>query len=233
VAALLGENGAGKSTLLKALAGIVKPRAGSVRLDGEDFHEVPRRARARRVGYLPQGFEPLFPMTALDLVLLGRTPWLPALSGPARADREAAEAALSELDAASFAATDVREMSGGERQRVLLARVFAGAPEVLLLDEPTANLDPRHRIVVMRALERRAGAGATIVFSTHELDIAAACADTAVLLTGGRVLAAGPVATTLTAPLLTELFGVPACVTPVPGGRPVVTLAASAAPSAR
>lgn len=225
VVALLGENGAGKSTLLKVLAGLLRPRGGSVTLEGRPLAEVPRREAARRIGYLPQAFIPLFPMRALDVVLLGRTPWLPALGSPSRGDVAAAERALAEVDAGAFAGTDLLEMSGGERQRVLLARVFAGEPKVLLLDEPAANLDPRHRLLVMEALRRRAAEGAAVLFSTHEIDLAASTADRGVLLSAGRIVAGGPVAEVLTAPLLSELFGVTASVTPGPGGRPVVSLA--------
>jgi iron complex transport system ATP-binding protein len=224
VTALLGENGAGKSTLLKALAGIVPARRGAVRLSGRALPDVPRREAARALGYLPQGFEPLFPVRARDLVLLGRTPWRTAFGAPSDRDRAAVEAALAEMDAAAFADADLGAMSGGERQRVLLARVLAGEPLVLLLDEPVANLDPRHRFLVLDALRRRADAGGAVVFSTHELDVAAAGADDAVLLSSGRVLASGTVADTLTGPLLSELFGVAARVSDGAGGTPVVSL---------
>jgi iron complex transport system ATP-binding protein len=223
VSVLLGENGSGKSTLLKALAGVVAPQAGEVRLAGRSLASVPRRDAARAIGYLPQGFEPLFPLRALDLVLLGRTPHLRTFGAPGPADRAAAEAALEEMDAAGFADADIRAISGGERQRVLLARVFAGAPSVLLLDEPTANLDPRHRFLVLDAMRRRAAAGASVFFSTHELDVASQGADDAVLLAHGRVLAEGAVAATLTDGLLSELFAVSARVAPGPGGRPLVS----------
>ena len=224
VTALLGENGAGKSTLLKALAGIVPARRGTVRLGGRPLLGVPRREVARALGYLPQGFEPLFPILARDLVLLGRTPWRTAFGAPSARDRAAVDAALSEMDAGMFAEVDLGAMSGGERQRILVARVLAGEPEVLLLDEPAANLDPRHRFLVIGAMRRRAEAGGAVVFSTHELDVASHGADDAVLLSGGRVLAAGPIADTLTEPLLSALFGVSACVTPGAGGRPLVSI---------
>jgi iron complex transport system ATP-binding protein len=224
VTALLGENGAGKSTFLKALAGIVPARRGTVRLGGRPLSEIPRREAARALGYLPQGFEPLFPILARDLVLLGRTPWRTTFGAPSARDRAAVEAALGEMDADALAQTDLGAMSGGERQRVLLARVLASEPGVLLLDEPTANLDPRHRFLVLDAMRRRAEAGGAVVFSTHELDIAACGADDAMLLSGGRVLAAGPVADTLTEPLLSALFRVAASVTPGADGRPLVSL---------
>jgi iron complex transport system ATP-binding protein len=224
ISALLGENGAGKSTLLKALAGIVPARRGVVRFGGRALPDIPGREVARALGYLPQGFEPLFPMAARDLVLLGRTAFRTTFGAPSVRDHTAVEAALVEMDAVSLAETDLRAMSGGERQRVLLARVLAGGPSILLLDEPTANLDPRHRFLVLDAMRRRADAGAVVVFSTHELDVAAEGADDAVLLENGRVLANGPVASTLTEQLLSTLFGVAACVTPGAGGKPLVSL---------
>lgn len=229
VVALLGENGSGKTTLLKVLAGLLPPRAGEVLLDGTPLSRWRRDEAARRIGYLQQAFEPFFPATAVELALLGRTPRLGRLGAPGEADRRAALAALAETDATPLSSRDVREMSGGERQRVYLARVLAGEPEVLLLDEPTANLDPRHRLLVVEVARRRADAGGLVVLSTHELDVAAAAADEAVLLQGGAVVAAGQVSGTLTGPLLSGLFGVRACVAEGPDGRPLVSLARGAA----
>lgn len=222
--ALLGENGSGKSTLLKVLAGLLGPSRGDVLLGGTSLGRVPRREAARVVGYLPQGFEPFFPATALDVVLLGRTPFLGAFATPSRSDVAIARAALDEVDASGLEERDVRSLSGGERQRVYLARVLAGEPRVLLLDEPTASLDPRHRFLVLDVLKRRAEAGVTCVFSTHEVDLAARTADDAVLLSRGTVLASGPVRESVTESSLSKLFGVPACVTPLPDGTPLVTL---------
>ncbi len=221
---LLGENGAGKTTLLKLLAGLLRARAGTVTLGDRLLGAVSRRDAARRIGYLPQGFEPLFPMRALDAVLLGRMPYRGRFASPGPADLAAARRALSELDAEAFSEADLREMSGGERQRVLLARVLAGEPEVMLLDEPTASLDPRHRLVVLEALQRRAAAGAAILFSTHELEFAAG-GDRAILLAEGRILADGTTRETLTVPLLSKLFGVAARVVPLPDGTPLISLA--------
>ncbi len=224
LAALLGENGSGKSTMLKVLAGLLAPSRGEVLLEGTPLGRVPRRAAARLVGYLPQGFEPFFPATALDVVLLGRTPFLGPFATPSRRDVDLARAALEEVDASGLEERDVRSLSGGERQRVYLARVLAGEPRVLLLDEPTASLDPRHRLLVLDVLKRRAAAGAACVFSTHEVDLAARASDDAVLLARGAILASGPVGRSVTEASLSELFGVPACVTPLADGTPLVTL---------
>lgn len=141
--------------------------------------------------------------------------------------------ALEELDAARLSDVDVREMSGGERQRVLLARVLAGETRALLLDEPTANLDPRHRFLVVDALRRRAAAGASVLLSTHELEVASAAADEAILLGGGAVVAKGRLEETLTDALLTRLFGVAATVSRLPDGRPLVALGPLGGPSSK
>ena len=159
-----------------------------------------------------------------DVVLLGRTPVLGPVASPSRQDAEIARAALADVDAGGLEERDVRSLSGGERQRVYLARVLAGEPRVLLLDEPTASLDPRHRLVVLDVLRRRAARGVCVVFSTHEVDLAARAADDAVLLAGGRVLGSGPVRESVTGPSISELFGVPACVTPLADGTPLVAL---------
>lgn len=226
--ALLGENGSGKSTLLKVLAGVVTPRAGRVLLDGRPMAELGRRELALRLAYLPQSFEPFFPATAEELVLLGRTPRLGLFGTPTSRDRDAVARSLAEMDATGLAGADIQDMSGGERQRVLLARVLAGGTEILLLDEPTANLDPRHRLLVVDAIRRRAASGGTIVFSTHELDAASHAADEAVLLSKGLVLGSGPLDEVFSERLLSELFGVPASVTRGVNARPVVSFGPAA-----
>ena len=225
VVALLGENGSGKSTLLKLLAGLLPPTSGTLTLDGRPASDLTRRDAARRIGYRPQSFEPLFPASALEMVLLGRTAYLGLLGAPRAEDHAAARRALEETGTAAFADRDVREMSGGERQRVFLSRVLAGETDILLLDEPAANLDPRHRFLVVRILRRKAASGGLVVFSTHEMDVAAAAADRVVLLREGHVVEDGPVRETLTAKVLTQLFGVPAVVSTGPSGRPLVSLA--------
>lgn len=225
--ALLGENGSGKSTLLKVLAGLVPCARGTVTLGGRPLQALKRDEVAHLVGWLPQGFEPFFPSTAEEFTLLGRTPHLGPLAAPGPADREAARSALAEVHAEHLAGRDVRELSGGERQRVYLARVLAGRAPVLLLDEPTANLDPRHRLLVAGILRACADRGGLVVFSTHEVDVAAAVADETVLLRSGKVLAAGDFAATLTGPLLEDLFGIPACVASGEDGRPVVSFGRS------
>lgn len=226
VTALLGENGSGKSTLLRVLAGLLTMRSGAVELIGRPSGSYTRRERAGLVGYLPQGFVPFFPATAREVVLLGRTPHLRGFSAPSRADHTAVGEALALLDASALAEVDVLRMSGGERQRVLLARVFAGGHDVLLLDEPTANLDPRHRLLVAGLLSEHARRGGTVLVSTHELDVALACATHAALLAGGRLTAFGTRTEILAAGPLGALYGVPAFEARLEGGGSTVILGA-------
>ncbi|MBL8111407.1 MAG: ABC transporter ATP-binding protein [Acidobacteria bacterium] len=226
VTALLGENGSGKSTLLRVLAGLLSLRAGTVELQGRPAADHTRRERAGLLGYLPQGFVPFFPATAREVVLLGRTPHLRGFSAPSRADHAAVESALALVDAGALAEVDVLRMSGGERQRVLLARVLAGGHDVLLLDEPTANLDPRHRLLVAGLLSEHARRGGTVLVSTHELDDARACATHAALRAGGRLTAFGTRTEILAAGPLGALYGVPAFEARLEGGGSTVILGA-------
>lgn len=211
VTALLGENGAGKSTLLKALAGIVPARRGTVRLRGRPLSGIPRREAARSLGYLSQGFEPLFPILARDLVLLGRTPWRTAFGAPSGRDRAAVEASLGEMDALALAEKNLGAMSGGERQRVLLARVLAGEPEVLLLDEPTAHLDLSHQLRILDLVADLAAARSLAVLAIlHDIQLAASRFERLAVLDAGGLVADGRACDMLTETLLEETFHVAA-----------------------
>jgi iron complex transport system ATP-binding protein len=205
---LIGPNGAGKSTLVRLLAGIVRPAAGVVRLDGRSLSAWSRAERARRLAVVPQDPRVEFPYTVLEVVLMGRSPHLPTLALPGRRDLEVARAALARLEVAGMEARRMDELSGGERQRVFLARALAQEPAVLLLDEPTTHLDLRHQTQlhdVARALCRQAGVGVLSVL--HDLNLAAAYCDRLVLLAGGRVVREGPPADVLEARTLERVFG--------------------------
>ena len=205
---LIGPNGAGKSTLVRLLAGIVRPAGGVVRLDGRPLSVWTRAERARRVALVPQDPRVEFPYTVLEVVLMGRSPHLPALALPGRRDLEVARAALARLEVADLEARRMDELSGGERQRVFLARALAQEPAVLLLDEPTTHLDLRHQTQlhdVARALCRQAGVAVLSVL--HDLNLAAAYCDRLVLLAGGRVVREGPPAEVLEAGTLERVFG--------------------------
>jgi len=216
--AVLGGNGAGKTTLLRTLLGLLPAREGSVTLDGASVHDLGVTERARRIAYVPQLHVPPFAFTVLEFVLMGRAARVGAFERPGRADHRAAQDALARLRIGFLAPRVVTELSGGERQLVLIARALAQDTAVLVLDEPTASLDFGHRARVLDELDRLRGAGLTIVFSTHEPQHALAHADQALLLDAGRPLACAPAAAALTAANVTQLYGVAVDLVEV-GGR--------------
>ncbi|SEJ00933.1 iron complex transport system ATP-binding protein [Azotobacter beijerinckii] len=179
---LLGPNGVGKTTLFKTLLGLLPPRAGEIRLDGKATRHWPRRQFARQVGYVPQAHTPPFPFLVEDVVAMGRTAHGSLFSGPSPHDREIAGQSLETLGIAALARTSYTEISGGERQLVLIARALAQEPRILVMDEPTSNLDYGNQLKVMAHVRRIADAGRMgIVLTTHHPDHA--------LLHASRVLA--------------------------------------------
>jgi iron complex transport system ATP-binding protein len=218
VTAVLGSNGAGKSTLLRALAGLVTAQNGRALLDGVDIAAVPPRVRAQVIGYLPQDATVHWNMAVRDLVALGR---LPHGGGGA----EAIEAALATTDTSALADRPIGSLSGGERARVLLARVLAGEPRWLLADEPLASLDPRHQLQTLGLLRSAASGGMGVIVVLHDLTLAARVAHDVLILHDGRVLAHGPTAEHLTAENLRVAFGVAAALLDTPAGRVVVPVA--------
>ncbi|KQM63223.1 ABC transporter [Sphingomonas sp. Leaf17] len=208
VTAILGPNGAGKSTLVKAAAALVPLAGGRVRIGGHDVHAMPPRERARTIGYLPQDAAVHWNMPAHDVVALGRQPHRNPHAALSPADHAAIGAALAATEVAHLAQRPVGELSGGERGRVLLARVLAGEPAWLLADEPLAALDPAHQIDLLDRLRGVARGGAGVVLVMHDLVQAQRAADDALLLEAGRVVAFGPAADVLTAANLARVFGV-------------------------
>ncbi|MEP7131604.1 MAG: ABC transporter ATP-binding protein [Acidobacteriota bacterium] len=211
IVAILGENGSGKSTLLKVIARILAPSAGEVLFDGRPLAMIPRRATARRVAYVAQSADLVFPIRSLDLVLQGRAPHGRGFSADSADDRQRAIEAMRVCDVAGLADRDASALSGGERRRVFLARALAQEAEVWLLDEPTSGLDPRHRIDFLDVLVREHRARhTTVLLVTHEVDLALSIADRVLLLREGRAIASGPPGETLTPESLRDLFGVEA-----------------------
>ena len=208
--AVLGENGSGKSTFLKVLARVVAPSAGEITFDGRPLLEIPRRATARRIAYVPQSVDLVFPIRSLDLVLQGRAPHGNGFVAETADDLRRAREAMRACDVEDLAERDAKALSGGERRRVFLARALAQEAEVWLLDEPTAGLDPRHRLEFLETLwrvhrERRT----TVLLVTHEIGLAAELASSILLLKAGRAIARGPRAEVLTAENLSRAFGAP------------------------
>ncbi|MFN3371131.1 MAG: ABC transporter ATP-binding protein [Sphingomonadaceae bacterium] len=207
VTAILGPNGAGKSSLLLALAGLLAPAAGAVRFDGRPLDTLAPTERAQAIGLLPQRPELHWDIDVETLVGLGRLPHRGR--GPATAaDRAAIEAALDATDTLAFRHRPARQLSGGEQARVLLARVLAGQPRILLADEPLASLDPAFQLDMLKRLRAVADSGAAVALVLHDLTHAARIADEALLLAGGRAVAAGPASDVLAPAALSAAFGV-------------------------
>lgn len=188
---LLGENGAGKSTLLKLCAGLLRLSGGRVRIDGRDLDGQNRAAIARSVAYLPQECTHVFPFTALEVVLMGRyarsrTPFESA------DDLRAAEAAMVATDVVNLRQRPFNQLSGGERRRVLLAQALAQDTPLILLDEPTAGLDPAHALALGQAMHGICARGKALVFATHDLNLASRFAQRSLLLHDGELRLSGP-----------------------------------------
>ncbi len=210
--AVIGPNGAGKSTLLAALAGLLTPTAGRVDLDGEDLRRVPSKALALRRAYLPQNPRCEWPISVERLVALGLTPVLPAIGKlPPAYERYIGEA-LERCDLLDRRSQAVTTLSGGELARAMLARALVGDPEILIVDEPIAGLDPRHALDAMHRLAAYARSGKLVVASIHDLTLAARCASRIFALASGRATGDGPTGQTLTADLIKETFEVEACI---------------------
>jgi iron complex transport system ATP-binding protein len=208
--ALVGPNGAGKTTLLRALAGLL-PSDGAVDVGGDALSVLSLRERAKRFAYLPQGHIVHWPLPARDIVALGRYPH--GATDPARltpADAEAVMRAMRAADVVEFSVRRVTELSGGERSRVALARVFAVEAPVILADEPTASLDPRHQIDVMKGLRAAAHRGALVIVVTHDLGLAGRFADTVLVLSQGRLVAQGAPAKALSEQVMADVFRISA-----------------------
>lgn len=187
---ILGPNGSGKSSLLKLLARVHVPDRGTVLFEGTPTSRWNGRAYARKIGYLPQSAQQAFPMRALDLVLSGRAPFLGRFEWESGEDGRMALDALRQCDAAHLADRFVDEMSGGERRRVELARVLAGSPRAILLDEPLTALDAAHAQQFLDLLRRIAGEGGrTVLFVSHDLNWSAAVSDRMMVMGGGRIVA--------------------------------------------
>lgn len=208
---ILGPNGAGKSTLLNTLAGLLTPSVGAVTVDDTNIASLPSKQRARQIGLLPQSAETHWSISGEALVALGRYPhqrgW-----GISATDSAAIKAAMSATDTAQFADRPVNALSGGERARVLMARVLAGEPQYILADEPLANLDPGHQIDMLELLRAQADSGCGVVAVLHDLGSALRFADHVVLLHEGHVFADGSPRDVLTPDNLRAVYDVTASV---------------------
>lgn len=207
VIGLLGPNGAGKSTLLRAMLGLI-PSTGTISYDGVRLPGLDRRAFARLASYLPQERDVAWPLSVESVVALGRIPHLPPFAQPGAKDRAEVENALALTDTRHLRDRTFSALSGGERARVLMARVLAQSTPVLVADEPTAGLDPGHQIALLETLDALSKAGRTVIVSLHEIALAARWCGRIVLMDGGRVVADGPPRDVLTARHFAEVYGV-------------------------
>lgn len=208
--ALVGPNGAGKTTLLRALAGLI-PASGEIEIGGRALASLSLRERAKRFAYLPQGHIVHWPLASRDIVALGRYPH--GATDPARLsprDAEAVARAMQAADVVQFADRRATELSGGERSRVALARVLATEAPVILADEPTSSLDPRHQLDVMQTLRKAADTGVLVIVVTHDLGLAARFADRVLVMSGGRLVSQGKPAEALSEQVLADVFRVTA-----------------------
>ena len=210
VTALVGANGSGKTTLLRLCAGLLTPDAGRVLLGGDDLQNMSRRHIARRVAFTPQDTHLDFRFTVRDTVAQGRYPHRGRFELERDADRTSVEAAMELADVSHLASRYVTELSGGERQRVLVARSLATESDVILLDEPTANLDIRHALDALALLRRLAAAGKTIIVALHDLNHAARFATQIVLVGEGVIVGAGAPDVVLGDAAIRDVFGVDA-----------------------
>lgn len=203
ITAIVGPNGAGKSSLLLGLAGLLPPASGAVMLDQGAIAALSPRERAKAIGYLPQSPDIAWDVSVESLVALGRLPWRDRGTQPI-------EAALAALDLEALRHRPVSRLSGGERARVLLARVLAGTPRWILADEPLAALDLAHQLALIAHLKACAGAGQGVVVVLHDLALAMNHADHVLVLNQGRLVTHGPPQQALAAQVIAEVWGVSA-----------------------
>ncbi len=207
VVALVGANGTGKSTLMKTIAGAIRPLAGSVAIGGDDVAKLSKREIALRIGYVPQIESPAFDFCVGEIVLMGRMPHSEGLF-ETQNDRDTAEKAMQRADCLTLKRRPMSELSGGEGQRVRIARALAQEAPVMLMDEPTTHLDVRHQIDIGRLVRDLAKDGMAVLVAVHDLNWAAAFATRAIVLGEGRALLDGPIPETFESPVVDRAFGV-------------------------
>ena len=216
--AVLGPNGVGKSTLFRCLLGFLTPQRGGAAIDGRDVRTLSRRELASMLAYIPQSYHPAFDHTVLESVLMGLGAQLGPFDTPSPRQEQAALQTLHSLGIGHLAARGCLRISGGERQLMLLARALTQNARMLVMDEPTANLDYGNSFRVMQRVQALSQSGYSVIFSTHEPNQAFRYATKVLALKDGRVLAFGEPAAVLTPSLLETLYGVPVAVTQIEAG---------------
>jgi iron complex transport system ATP-binding protein len=201
---------------MKTLLGLLPPRAGTVRIDGEDLAHVSRKRLARIIGYVPQAHAAFFPFSVIDIVLMGRSAHIGLFAAPSRADHAVAERALATLGIGHLKERIYTEISGGERQLALIARALAQEPRILIMDEPTASLDFGNQVRVLHQIAALAASGIAVAFSTHDPDHVFLCGDRVALLHDGGMEELGTPEAVITAASLKRLYGVDVQVVDLP-----------------
>lgn len=232
---LVGPNGAGKTTLLRLIGRLLRKARGSIVIEGLDVERISARDAARAMGYVPQVSPESHGFTALEIVLMGRYPHLGRFQVEGPDDHRIAVESMRLTDTEPFADRSLTSLSGGERQRVLLARALAQKPRILLLDEPTANLDVRYQLKVLGVVRDLVGSGITAIGAVHDLEMAARFCDRLLLLAGGRVIAEGKPDEVLTPENVEDAFGVRAAIyrDALTGALAVTLLGPAGEPAAR
>lgn len=207
--AVLGPNGSGKTTLLRAIAGVVRPSSGSVRVLGQNIHALAARKRAALCASVPQKSSGLKGLRTKAVVLMGRYPFLSFLGNYTQDDHQAAQAAMDQTQCADLCNRQCQELSGGEMQRVLVARALAQNPQLLLLDEVAAHLDVARAVDVYELLRARHSHGLTVLTVAHDLNLAALYCNRLIFMKQGRILYDGPTADIFTASVLQEIYETP------------------------
>ncbi len=224
IVALIGPNGAGKSTLIRSISGVVPVRNGAIEVNGVNITSLSSMERARQIAVVPQAVNMPPAFTAWETVLLGRTPYLNFLGQTSAKDEDLARHALEQVDALHLAERRMDEISGGEQQRVLLARSLAQDTPILLMDEPTAHLDLPHQIDLLKLISRQAKEkNLSVLVALHDLNIASLFADRIAVVQGGLLCVAGSPRETLTAEILHSVYHMPVHVLTHPEtGAPLV-----------
>lgn len=206
---IIGPNGAGKTSLLKTLAGLLHPGSGNITVAGRRINEYSRRQLAQTVAMVPQRLSSIFPFTVSEYVLLGRAPHLGLFGFETRRDFEIAARAMEATDVEHLADRRLDQLSGGELQRAVIARAICQQPTIVLLDEPTAALDPAHQLRLMDLMERfRRDSAATVIMVSHDLNLAAMYGDAVALLQAGTLRGGpGPPGEVFTADRLSDCYG--------------------------
>ena len=214
---LLGPNGSGKTTLLKLASGVLKPKQGEIKLGGSNLSQLSRKSIARSVAVVPQQFHMPFAFTTSEVVMLGRIPFIKALTGETAADRQAVAAAVELVGITELTQRRFDELSGGERQKITLAMALAQQPKLLLLDEPTVHLDISHQVDTLELVRSlNVEQGLTVIAAMHDLNLASLYFDRLILLKEGRISAEGTPAQVLTEDIIREVFSASVRVEPHP-----------------